>query len=100
MTRHLLNLLTALSLLLCAATAVLWVRGAAMHDAITVGFGRGRVTVASGSGGFEASVLFHPPGHVEPPRYQRYPPGTFGYGRAADLMEATTAPYTHWRRWG
>ena len=100
MKRRLHNLATALSLLLCAAVAVLWVRGTTMHDAVSFGFGRGRVILTSGSGGFETSVLFYPPAHVEPLRYDRYPPGTFGYGRAADLMQATTARYIHCTRWG
>ena len=100
MKRHLLNFLSALSLLLCAAAAVLWVRGTAMHDAVSVGFGRGLLTLTSGSGGFETSVLFYGPQHAEPFRYHRYPPGAFGFGQAASYMEAGTAPYTRWSRWG
>jgi len=41
--RRLLNLLTALSLLLCVAAAVFWVRGRTCADRVYVSFGRGDV---------------------------------------------------------
>src|SRR5688500_6142897 len=57
MKRHLLNLVTAVSLLLCVATVVLWVRSYWVGDRVSWARG-GRVdAVYSGAGGFGVSRI-------------------------------------------
>ena len=71
MKRRLLNLLTALSLLLCAAVCVLWVRSRNGYDVILFGGGGGRLfKVCSDHDGVTVVTLRHWP-HAEPVRWLR-----------------------------
>jgi hypothetical protein len=61
MIRRLFRALSALSLLLCIATAVVWVRGASRDDVIFVGAGHNAASIISSDGLIEMKVarLFH-----------------------------------------
>ena len=75
MRRRLLNLLTALSLLLCLAACGLWVRGYWVKDLVGWPRANGHATLASNRGQFVLIVMRH----QEPERYYR--PAGFYYRR-------------------
>src|SRR5688500_17096563 len=60
MTHRLLNLLTALSLMLCVAVAALWVRSYRVGDCVSVGLGPRTVMVTSEGGCYACSSFFRP----------------------------------------
>ena len=70
MKRRLLNLLTAVSLLLCAATVALWVRSAEVSDMVGLTWGARSVWAKSRAGSVELEWLSWPPSEVR--AWQRF----------------------------
>ena len=84
MTRRLLNLVTALSLLLCVAVVLLWVRSYWRHDGWDWGTSTGRAGVDSCRGYLSAGRVEVPPADLA-----NIPRGHLVYSEPAARAEAT-----------